>query len=98
MSIEIGILIAIIGCVISVATFYIGRQSHAKTKGQEWGEVRTNINFIKEDLGEIKTDIGSNEKALRSEILKEREERRSAVSRLHVRLDEHVKNSHGGKE
>lgn len=47
MTIEISILVAVIGCVLSVATFFIGRTSAAQKSGQADGEMRTDVKYIK---------------------------------------------------
>lgn len=36
MAVEITVLIAVIGCALSVGTFFIGRTTAAKNDGQEY--------------------------------------------------------------
>lgn len=94
MTIEIGILIAIIGVGISVSTFYIGRQTSAKTFGQEWGEMKSDIKHIKDDLSEIRIATSSTVKELGEKIENERKERREADQRLWNKYEEHVREHH----
>lgn len=57
MTIEIGLIISLVGCAIGVITFFIGRQTAAKNSGQEWGELKADIKYIKEDIAEIKPQV-----------------------------------------
>ena len=45
--IEVSVLIAIAGLSISVATFFIGRTTAAKSDGQSDGELKADIKYIK---------------------------------------------------
>lgn len=50
MQIDTGVLIAIVGCALSVATFFIGRTSQAKSNGQQTGQVLTELGYIKKGV------------------------------------------------
>lgn len=50
MQIDTGVLIAIVGCTLSVATFFIGRTSQAKSNGQQTGQVLTELGYIKKGV------------------------------------------------
>lgn len=47
MEINVSVLIAIIGCALSVGTFFIGRVTTAKTTGKEDGELKSDIKYIR---------------------------------------------------
>lgn len=47
MTIEITVLISVIGVLLSVATFFVGRMTAAKTDGIADGELKTDIKYIK---------------------------------------------------
>lgn len=47
MNIDVSVLIALVGCALSVGTFFIGRQSSAKNDGLADGELKTDIKYIK---------------------------------------------------
>lgn len=47
MEINVSVLIAIIGCAVSVGTFFIGRVTSAKTTGKEDGELKSDIKYIR---------------------------------------------------
>ena len=50
MQIDTGVLIAVVGCTLSVATFFIGRTSQAKSNGQQTGQVLTELGYIKKGV------------------------------------------------
>ena len=60
MTIEIGIIISLIGCIIGIVSFIIGQKKAGKDDGMELGrfigEIRTEINNIKEMITELKND------------------------------------------
>lgn len=47
MAIEITVLIAVIGCALSVGTFFIGRTTAAKSDGIADGEMKSDVRHIK---------------------------------------------------
>jgi peptidoglycan hydrolase CwlO-like protein len=47
LEINVSVLIAIIGCALSVGTFFIGRVTSAKTTGKEDGELKSDIKYIR---------------------------------------------------
>lgn len=52
--IDISIIIAACGLVLSVATFFIGRMTSAKNSGQEYGVMLTEIGYIKSGVDDMK--------------------------------------------
>lgn len=60
MSIEIGIIISLIGCIIGVVGFVIGQKKAGKDDGMELGtfigEIKTEIANIKSMIMELKND------------------------------------------
>ena len=50
MTIEISVLIAVIGCALSVGTFFVGRLTAAKSSGKEDGELKSDVRHIKESV------------------------------------------------
>lgn len=47
MEINVSVLVALIGCALSVGTFFIGRVTSAKTTGKEDGELKSDIKYIR---------------------------------------------------
>lgn len=57
MTIELSVLIAVIGCALSVGTFFIGRVTAAKSSGQQTGQVLTELGYIKKGIDGLERDI-----------------------------------------
>lgn len=62
MNIDITVLIAVIGCTVSVAAFFIGRVTAAKTSGQEYGVMLTEIGYIKSGVDDMKKKMEQSDK------------------------------------
>lgn len=58
MSVEITLLIAVLGCAVSLAGFLLGRTTAAKNAGIADGEMKADIRHIKDgiDKQELKLD------------------------------------------
>lgn len=60
MNINITVLIAVLGLILSVITFFVGQKKASADDGQEYGEfmgeIRADIRNIKDDIKEIKND------------------------------------------
>ncbi len=92
MNIDVSILIAVCGFALSVGTFFVGRMTAAKTSGQQDGEIKTNVQYIKDsvDKHDKKLDkIMDNYSDLEGEI-------RELKARLKA-LEDKVKMLHGGE-
>lgn len=57
MSVDISILIAVLGFALSVGTFFIGRITAAKSSGQQTGQVLTELGYIKKGIDGLERDI-----------------------------------------
>ena len=91
MTVDIAVLIAVGGFALSVGTFFIGWMTAAKNRGQEDGEIKTNVQYIKDsvDKHDKKLDkIMDNYSDLEGEI-------RELKARLKA-LEDKVKMLHGG--
>ena len=91
MNIDLSIAIAVLGSALSVATFFIGRTTAAKTDGFADGETRANIRYIKEsvDKHDKKLDrVAENYESMKREIVELR-------GRLE-KLEQRVEMLHGG--
>lgn len=62
MNIDIAVLISIIGVLLSVATFLVGRMTAAKTSGQEYGVMLTEIGYIKSGVDDMKKKMEQSDK------------------------------------
>ena len=62
MTIELSVLIAVLGFTLSVGTFFIGRVTAAKTSGQEYGVMLTEIGYIKSGVDDMKKKMEQSDK------------------------------------
>lgn len=81
MSIEIGILLAVISAAVCVATFFCGKlsaiKSSAKSEENRLTRIETKIDHLGISVDEVKTDI------------------KDSVRNLHRRIDDHLRYDHG---
>ena len=60
MTIELGIIISLVGCIIGIVSFIIGQKKSSKDDGMSlgafMGEIKAEINSIKEMINELKSD------------------------------------------
>lgn len=102
--IDVNILIAVVGVCVSVATFYIGRQTASKADGRAAGALETDLRYIKESVGRIEGQLNRDVQRLEGRI----DEISNQLSRLsetavrahessksaHNRIDEHLEREH----
>ena len=62
MAIDITILITVFGFALSVAAFFIGRQTAAKNSGKEYGVMLTEIGYIKSGVDDMKRKMEASDK------------------------------------
>lgn len=92
MTIELSVLIAVLGFALSVGTFFVGRLTAARSDGITDGELKSDIKHIKATVDKQDRkldDVAANYSELKDEIAELKE-------RLHV-LEERVQMLHGGE-
>lgn len=57
MTVEITVLIAVLGFALSVGTFFVGRMTAARDDGRENGQVLTELGYIKKGIDGLEKDI-----------------------------------------
>lgn len=62
MTIELGILISVLGFALSIGTFFVGRQTAAKNSGKESGVMLTEIGYIKSGIDDMKRKMEQSDK------------------------------------
>lgn len=62
MTVDIAVLIAVGGFALSVGTFFVGRMTAAKTSGQEYGVMLTEIGYIKSGVDDMKKKMEQSDK------------------------------------
>lgn len=83
MTIEIGLLVALVAGIIGFATFFLGRQSAAKNDGERWGKLEATLQHMQDDLREIKNTMAENAKSTKE-----------SLRRVHDRIDNHLREQH----
>lgn len=91
---DTSILIAIIGCALAILTFYLGRMSAAKNDGEEWGELRTDLKYMKSEMSDIKKMLETTQAHTNEAIDKMQKETKDSLRRIHDRIDEHLRSDH----
>ncbi len=83
VTIEIALLVSLVGIFLSIATFFIGRQGSARAEGEWKGQLNQKLTNFSEDLKELKELIEENSK-----------NNRDSIREIHERLDEHLRSEH----
>ncbi len=86
MTIDITIMISVIGVLLSVGTFFVGRMTAAKSDGISDGEMKANVRYIREsvDKHDKKLDrVAENYESLKREVV----ELRGRLDMLEQRME-----------
>lgn len=62
MTIEIGVLIGILGLVISYQAYQLNKTKSIKTDTQESAELKAELGYIRKGVDDIRIDLKANEK------------------------------------
>lgn len=62
MDVNMSVLIALVGCTMSVTTFFVGRTTAAKNSGQEYGVMLTEIGYIKSAVDDLRKKVEQSDK------------------------------------
>lgn len=92
MNIDVSVLIGVLGFALSVGTFFVGRVTAAKNSGQADGEIKTNVQYIKDS-------VDKHDKKL-DKIMDNYSDLEGEIRELKVRLkalEDKVKLLHGGE-
>ena len=87
MTLDITILISVIGCAVAVGTFFIGRTTAAKSAGKQDGTMLTEIGYIKANTDEIKAEQKEQRKT-NSEYAQRLTAVEESAKSAHKRIDE----------
>jgi predicted transcriptional regulator len=79
-------IIAVIGCVLLIATFYLGRQSSAKLDAREMGKIIAKLETIEAGISEIKQDQRSQAESY-TRIIERVANLEASCKSAHKRLD-----------
>lgn len=90
---EISFLITVIGICLSIATFYVGRQTASKADGRAAGALETDLRYIKESVGRIEGQLNRDVQRLEGRI-DEISNQLSGISNTAARAHESSKSAH----
>ena len=90
---EISFLITVIGICLSIATFYVGRQTASKADGRAAGALETDLRYIKESVGRIEGQLNRDVQRLEGRI-DEISNQLSGISNTAARAHEASKSAH----
>lgn len=94
MRVELGIVISIISVIFVVISFVLGRTTSSNQSGREWGEMKTDIKHIKDDVSEIKFSVSLTAKDLNERIAQEEIKRKKSIEKLYLKLEKHIEECH----
>lgn len=102
---DISTVIAVVGCALSLAGFYIGRATAHKTEGKEAGSLAKDIEYIKDSVERIETRLNDDVRRLEGrcdEMSKQMVTISGTAAKAyesskmeHNRLNEHLEREHG---
>lgn len=105
MSTDLSIFITIVGLMLSVATFAIGRMTASKNDGKAAGALETDLKYVKESVGRIESKLDRDTQRLEgrideisrqlAEISGEASKAHESAKSAHNRIDEHLDREHG---
>jgi len=85
MTVEIGIVVAVLGLVISYQAYQLNKTKDVKTDTQESAELKAELGYIRKGVDDIRIDLKANEKqmvALGERITRVEESTKQAHKRI----------------
>ncbi|MED5050673.1 hypothetical protein P9850_02150 [Anoxybacillus rupiensis] len=64
MTVEIGIVVAVLGLVITYQAYQLNKTKEVKTDTQESAELKAELGYIRKGVDDIRIDIKTNERQL----------------------------------
>lgn len=90
----ISITISIIAVVFTAITFFTNRTSSSSKDGERWGSLQKELEYMRNDLKEIKNLTRNNEAQVNASMDEMRKWTKENISHLHSRLDDHLRKEH----
>ena len=98
-------IIAMIGCGVSIATFFAGRLSVHHMQGRKTGNLEKDVEYIKKSVDRIDSRLNDHVKRLEGRMDEQSKQlvdlgnlaarAQESAKSAHKRLDEHLKREHG---
>lgn len=64
MTVEIGILLSVLGVIIAFLGYQLNKSKEIKSDGRESAELKAELGYIRRGVDDIKIDIRANEKQM----------------------------------
>jgi S-adenosylmethionine:tRNA-ribosyltransferase-isomerase (queuine synthetase) len=64
MTVEIGIVVAVLGLVISYQAYQLNKTKDVKTNTQESAELKAELGYIRKGVDDIRIDLKANERQM----------------------------------
>lgn len=87
MSVELGVLVAICGLVVSYLAYQFNRTKELKTDSQQDAEVKAALGYISKGVDDIRIDLKANEKQI-SQIAERVTRVEESSKQAHKRIDQ----------
>jgi septal ring factor EnvC (AmiA/AmiB activator) len=86
MTVELGIIVALLGLVVSYLAYQLNRSKSIKTDSRDSAEVKAELGYIRKGVDDIRIDLKANEKNIAH--LSERVTRvEESTKQAHKRID-----------
>jgi septal ring factor EnvC (AmiA/AmiB activator) len=85
MTVEIGILVGVLGLIVSFQAYQLNKTKAVKTATQESAELKTELGYIRKGVDDIRIDLKANERqmiALGERITRVEESSKQAHKRI----------------
>ena len=87
---DISVITSILGVALSVATFFIGRQTAAKSQGQQDGQIMSELGYLKSNTDDIKRRLDKQDER-HLDLVTRLTAVEASASEAHKRLDDFLK-------
>jgi DNA-binding transcriptional MerR regulator len=93
----ISVIVSVMAIVFTIATFFVNRSSNSAKDGERWGRLNKELEYMGNDLKEIKSLVKSNEIKMNEALEQTKKSTKESLGYLHERLDNHLRDEHGMK-
>lgn len=86
MSVELGVIVAVSGLLVSYLAYQLNRTKEVKSDSQESAEVKAALSYIRSGVDDIKIDLKANEKQM-AQIAERVTRVEESAKQAHKRID-----------
>lgn len=86
MTIDVSILISVVGVSLSIITFFVGRQTAAKDRGEADGNMKTDLQYIKSGISDIQNEL-RNQRNTNTDFAVRLSKVEDSLKSIHKRVD-----------